>query len=252
MNNKYVPKYIVVFDMDETLGHFEQLSIFWIILVNYLNSKFIKVKKELLFDIIDNHFNKILRPKIFDILKYLQLQKKKKLCDKIIIFTNNTSKQWSKLISEYFHYKLEEQIFDQVIVAFKSRGRILENNRTRSDKSYSDLLMCTKLNNDTKVCFLDDITHPEMEHTNVMYLKLKGYKYSYNLEKIANDFYKKHKNLIKNKDEFLEYMKQMDEYDYNILIKTELEEKIDTIISKRIRNLLEEFLENKKKQLYTL
>ena len=28
MTNKYVP-YIVVFDLDETLGHFEQINIFW-------------------------------------------------------------------------------------------------------------------------------------------------------------------------------------------------------------------------------
>ena len=98
-----IPKYIVVFDMDETLGHFEQLSIFWMTLVNYLNKKSIKIKKELLFEIIDNHFNKILRPKIIDILKYLQLQKKNNICDKIIIFTNNTSRKWSNLISDYFH-----------------------------------------------------------------------------------------------------------------------------------------------------
>ena len=76
MGKDNIPKYIVVFDMDETLGHFEQLSIFWMTLVNYLNKKSIKIKKELLFQIIDNHFNKILRPKIIDILKYLQLQKK--------------------------------------------------------------------------------------------------------------------------------------------------------------------------------
>ena len=50
MEKDNIPKYIVVFDMDETLGHFEQLSIFWMTLVNYFNKKSIKVKKELLFE----------------------------------------------------------------------------------------------------------------------------------------------------------------------------------------------------------
>ena len=252
MRENKIAKYIVVFDMDETLGHFEQLSIFWMTLVNYLNLKSIKAKKELLFEIIDNHCFKIIRPKIIDILKYLQIQKKNKICDKIIIFTNNTSRKWSNLISEYFNYKLEEQIFDQVIIAFKSKGKILESNRRQYDKTYNDLLRCTKLEDDTKVCFLDDISHPEMEHKNVMYLKIKPYQYSYNMDKISQDFYKNHKDLLGNRDEFLNYMKKIDEFEYKVLLKSSLEQKVDSIISKRLQHLLEEFLENKKKLLYTI
>lgn len=253
MGKDNIPKYIVVFDMDETLGHFEQLSIFWMTLVNYLNKKSIKIKKELLFEIIDNHFNKILRPKIIDILKYLQLQKKNNICDKIIIFTNNTSRKWSNLISDYFSYKLQEPIFDQVIIAFASKGKILEPDRSQYDKTYTDLLRCTKLNDDTKVCFLDDISHPEMEHQNVMYLKIKPYQYSYDLDKISQDFYKNHKDIIKNRQEYINFMKKnMEEYNYKLIFKSNLEQKVDSIISKRLRHLLEEFLENKKKLVYTL
>lgn len=252
MRENKIAKYIVVFDMDETLGHFEQLSIFWMTLVNYLNLKSIKAKKELLFEIIDNHCFKIIRPKIIDILKYLQIQKKNNICDKIIIFTNNTSRKWSNLISEYFNYKLEEQIFDQVIIAFKSKGKILESNRRQYDKTYNDLLRCTKLEDNTKVCFLDDISHPEMEHKNVMYLKIKPYQYSYNMDKICQDFYKNHKDLLGNRDEFLNYMKKTDEFEYKVLLKSSLEQKVDSIISKRLKHLLEEFLEDKKKQLYTI
>lgn len=253
MDKDKIPKYIVVFDMDETLGHFEQLSIFWINIVNYFNKKSIKISRELFYEIIDNHFNKVLRPKIIDILKYLQLQKKNNICDKIIIFTNNTNRKWSNLISSYFDYKLQEPIFDQVIVAFKSKGKILEIDRREYGKTYEDLLRCTKLDKDTKVCFLDDISHPDMEHQNVMYLKIKPYQFSYNLDKISQDFYKNHKELIKNREEFLNFMKKnIDEYNYNIISKSNLEQKVDNIISKRLRHLLEEFLEDKKKLLYTL
>ena len=46
--------------------------------------------------------------------------------------------------------------------------------------------------------------------------------------------------------------KNMDEYNYKLIFKSKLEEKVDTIISKRLRHLLEEFLQNKKKLVYTL
>ena len=58
-------KYIVVFDMDETLGHFEQLNIFWQGLQNYYNNKLIDIDLYKLIDV----FYQFLRPNIFDILK---------------------------------------------------------------------------------------------------------------------------------------------------------------------------------------
>jgi len=253
MKRKDIPKYIVVFDMDETLGHFEQLSIFWMVLTKYYK-KYLKKKliKENLYNLIDSNFNKILRPKIVYIIKYLVDQKKNSICDKIILFTNNPNREWSNQIAGYFSYKLEEPVFDEVIIAYKSKGKVLEENRRQYDKSYVDLLRCTKLNDDTKVCFLDDIRHDDMEHKNVLYLKLKPYQYCYNLEKISLDYYNKNKNEIKNKNEFLKFMQETEEYGYKLFLKGNLEQKVDNIVSKRIRQLLEEFLEGKKKLLYTI
>ena len=56
--------YIVVFDMDETLGHFEQLNIFWQGLQNYYNNK---LTDRDLYNLIDVFYN-FLRPNIFYIL----------------------------------------------------------------------------------------------------------------------------------------------------------------------------------------
>ena len=253
MKRKDISKYIVVFDMDDTLGHFEQISIFWIELKKYYK-KYLnkKITNKYLYDLIDNYFNKILRPNIILILKYLLEQRKRLICDKIILYTNNPSRQWSNQIASYFSYKLEEPVFNQIIIAYKSQGKILEENRTQYDKSYIDLLRCTKLNNDTKVCFLDDIRHPDMEDKNVLYLRIKPYRFCYNLHKISLDFYNKNKDEIKNKKEFLSFMKNTDEYSYNLFLKSQLEQNVDTIISKRISELLQEFLEGKKKLLYTI
>ena len=59
--------FIVVFDMDETLGHFLQLNIFWSILKEYYVENNYKYNKTDLFKLIDT-FNLFLRPQIIEIL----------------------------------------------------------------------------------------------------------------------------------------------------------------------------------------
>lgn len=246
-------QYIVVFDMDETLGHFEQLSIFWDVLNDYFKKKYNKkIDKKELYNIIDN-FDKILRPKILNILEYLKRKKESKLCDKVIIFTNNTSKEWSNLISNYFNYKLEYNLIDQVIAAYKSKGKLIEPNRTQYDKSFIDLINCTKLPEDTQVCFFDDVMHPDMEHKNVVYLKIKPYVYSYKNEDMINNYYKKYLYNLVDKKDFLNNMKDMmNLYEYKYFKKSDLEQKIDILLSKRLMEHLDIFFKGKKQKLFTL
>ena len=252
MVNKNIP-YVVVFDMDETLGHFEQINIFWQVFCKYLQKENKhKPEKKILFDIIDI-FNKILRPKILNILEYLKKKKLEKICDKIIIFTNNTSKKWSLLISEYFDYKLEDKLFDQVICAYKVKGKIIESNRTQYDKSFKDFINCSKLTKDSQICFLDDVRHPDMEHENVVYLKIKPYIYSYPTETLILDFYNNNKNLIDNKIDYENFMiNNIELYEYNIYNKSLLEQKVDTLLTKRLLQHIDEFFAGKLKKRFTI
>ena len=80
-------KYIV-FDLDETLGHFHQLSTLDWILKYFYNRE---ITKKEFFKVMDL-FKNIIRPNIFFILKYLKKIKSKKNI-KIIIYTNNTGKK---------------------------------------------------------------------------------------------------------------------------------------------------------------
>ena len=111
--------FIVVFNMDETLGHFSQLHVFWSILQEYFNTNNYSFTNKDFYRLIDT-FNLFLRPEIITILKYLIQQKKDKRCDKIMIYTNNQGpKLWAESIKDYFHNKLDYNIFDQIIGAFK-------------------------------------------------------------------------------------------------------------------------------------
>ena len=184
---------IVVFDLDETLGNFIELGMFCDALENYNN---IPIEQNHFFEIIDL-FHNFLRPNIVDILKFLVKKRKQKKCDKIMIYTNNNGpRTWTENISKYFHYKINEKVFDDIIAAFKVNGKKVEICRTSHDKSVDDLIRCTKIPSNSKICFLDDQYHPQMKHSNVFYINVKPYTYSYEFNTMADMYYSKFKTKL--------------------------------------------------------
>lgn len=247
-------KKVVVFDMDETLGHFVELGMFWDALQNYF------IKKGILYDEEEKnkkfHFYKVLdlfpefiRPNIIKILKYIILKKNKNKCNKIIIYTNNQGpKSWANIISNYFEYVINKPIFDVIIGAFKIKGKHIEQNRTTYDKTVDDLKSCSNLSNKTNICFIDDQYHSKMKSDDVYYINVKPYIYSLEYSDMAKRYYDQFKNTILkdvSKDEFIDYIISfMNKYNYNISIKTNKEFKIDKFISKRIMCHLKCFFNN--------
>jgi hypothetical protein len=71
---------IVVFDLDETLGYFTELGIFWDCLKNYLkqeSNKTILTQSD--FNDVLDLFPEFLRPNIINILTYLKKRKESKM-----------------------------------------------------------------------------------------------------------------------------------------------------------------------------
>ena len=104
------PDKIVVFDVDETLGYFTQLGIFWDALnVYYKNfDNGYDNHKEELFNTLIEIYPEFLRVNILAILNYLKRKKEKGKCKHIMIYTNNhASKEWINLITNYFHKKIK-------------------------------------------------------------------------------------------------------------------------------------------------
>lgn len=237
--SKNVSNKVVVFDLDETLGYFQQLSVI-INAIEKANQKYLKTVE--FFNII-HLFDRVFRPHIFTILKYLYKEKLKKNIKKILIFTNNQGeKSWVNNIKNYIHKSIEMPIFDQVIYAFKINGQIIEKNRTSHEKKYSDLIKCSKLPNGTEVCFIDDVIHNDMyENDNVFYISVKPYIYHYKyddiIQKIQND--RSLSKLISNDKvkSIIQFIKKYIPYeDY------EKEYNINAITSKKIMTFLTDFL----------
>ena len=247
---------VVVFDLDETLGYFQEFGILW-------NSLQIKYSNKINFD--NNLFNslldlypELLRPNILNILDMIVKNQKNQKNQNIkpillMIYTNNNGgKKWVNLIIKYFESKICDLNVDRIINAFKIDDKIIEPLRTGYEKKYSDFLRTTKLSKDTQICFIDDTYHPQMEHDNIVYLHIKPYTYNLSVNIFLNRL-KKHKIFGKTgfiDDNTLEMLKFNLDYrnisnnnsESKFEKKSQLEQKVDTIVSKQIMCFLQEFI----------
>jgi hypothetical protein len=195
---KRKPK-VVVFDVDETFGHFAQFGLFCTVLDEYYKA-----------DISYKHFNdlveifpEIFRPNIIRILDYIRKKKDSGVCSKVMIYTNNQGPdKWVQHIRDYLEMKLRNKamsvasasatelailppLFDHIIGGFKSRNDSSSSSssplsqrypdRTTGEKTVSEFLRCSRLPPDIEICFLDDVLHQRMVDEKVYYIKLQGY-----------------------------------------------------------------------------
>ena len=235
------PPKVVVFDLDETLGYFVELGMFWDAL-QHIHQK--KLPLNHFFEVMDL-YPEFIRPQIFNILKYLAHKKKKKDCKKIIIFTNNMGpKVWSENISKYFNWKLNEKIFDQIIASYKVNGQIVEQNRTAYSKKHSDLLSCAKLPANTKICFIDDLYHPQMDNDKIFYVNVPGYMHSLSFTEMAERYYDNFTINMPKKQFISNINEHMQLYNYTVNSKSNPAIKNDIDNSKQMYYYIKLFFKN--------
>jgi len=237
--------YVMVFDLDETLGHFSQLYVFWLLFTNYINNS-----NEMLFFKLLDMFPKFLRPNILNILKNIMQKKEKNICNYVMIYTNNNGpKSWAIMIQNYFHYKLKYHLFDRIIGAFKVNGQIIEVCRTSHGKSMKDLINCTKLPSNSQICFIDDQTHNEMYSENVLYINLKPYSHNTNFITLASRTYDKMYTYFpdnKSKEDFIDYIaSNTQNYKLEYLNKSKVEYNIEQVFGNVLLKKIDAFLNSK-------
>lgn len=248
---------IVVVDLDETLGYFTELGMFWDALKSYIEYKHLvcSIDQEL-FDCVLNMFPEFLRPNIIDILTFIKQKKQKKHCYKLMIYTNNQGPtEWAKNIMSYFETKVGSPIFDQIIAAFKVQGKHIELCRTTQLKTHQDLIKCTQLPENTHICFLDDVFYPDMSNEYIYYINIKPYVYDLEFETLIMRTLKNPKLtscLMLDNNLSIEEFKQfihsfLNRYNYIYNPKSASAQRIDTILAKKILQHLHEFFSIKNK-----
>jgi len=234
----------VIFDLDDTIGHFEQFSMFKYGLDDILETNpgkkfFIK-----LLDVFPNIF----RPGIMNVLKYLKNIKKRDKHLKVIIYTNNNGpRSWTLLIKDYLEHKINYNLFDKVITKYDTSSVV--NCRTTYQKTHGDLIKCTDLPKHAKILFLDDQEHEKMNHKNITYLKLHGYNFHIKPKIMIKKFLKSKLGKIIPKKEHVKFSKYIyevltSEKDF-IVSKTIISQK-DKTEKKRIIKELKNFINIKK------
>ena len=247
---KSSPRKIVVFDLDETLGSFVELGMFWDAIKNVLGDEYTSKND---FNTLMRIFPEFTRPNIVEILRYLVNKRNKKECYKIMIYTNNQGpRSWAQMITEYFDSRIGEKVFDQIIAAFRVRGKSVELCRTSHDKSVDDLIRCTRIPRNTQICFLDDQHHPMMEDNNVYYINVKPYSYSMSFQAMASRYYNNVHIDMNKKDFEKAIVNHMNKYSYTVTPKSRVEIDVDQVISKQIMFHLEDFFKQNNKKRRTL
>lgn len=244
INNNKRAKKIVVFDFDETLGHFSELGYFCEGLERYFKTMLYEKDMYIMLEA----YPEFLRPNILAILNYLKIQKKTGNCDKIMIYTNNQApKYWVETIIKYFETKLNSNnLFDRIISAFKIGNERIELGRTSHDKTINDFYNCTKLPKNSEICFIDDQYHPEMTGDNVYYIYVKPYKYTLYSDEMVDRFLNSRlSENIDDKEDFRKFITNfMKGYKYEDISEDDYE--IDRIVSKKIVENLQNFFATSK------
>jgi hypothetical protein len=147
----------------------------------------------------------------------------------------------------YFENKIDYKIFDQIIGAFKIQGKRVELCRTTHMKTHNDFIKCTKVPENTQICFLDDVFYPGMSNEKIYYINIKPYIHDLDFNEMITRFLEsdleiKIEDQLYFRDYILTFMKK---YNY-IYIKKNIEvQNIDVILSKKILQHLHLFFKMK-------
>ena len=230
---------VIVFDFDETLGHFGQLGDFIEAMERWFNKP---IKREVLYKLLDI-YPFYLRTKIFAIMNRIKKLKKSGKINRVIIYTNNMApRAWVLGVKTYFELKMNYKLFDRVISAYKVGGKQIEKKRTSHGKTYKDLLNTANLSGKTKVLFFDDQAHPIQQHENVDYIHVIPYTYIMGTDEMLGRFFhnKLLGNLIRDKKGFINFMRKELNH-YNGRGEGKLVHKIPSIEGNEIIKIINSF-----------
>lgn len=244
---------IVVFDLDETLGYFTQFGIFWDCLGKYVkgNQGTTFLSQDIFNQCLDL-FPEYLRPNILSILSFLKRKKETQCCHKMLVYTNNTGpREWAKHIIQYFEHKLGTPLVDQIIAAFKINGKRVEICRTTQDKTHHDLVKCTQIPADAKICFIDDTFYPDMANDHIYYIHVKPYYYSLPFETLIDRILQANILQVQRETFRSTMLELVRTYHYDVTPKEEKEYAVDAIVGKHILTHLHAFFRKRPRDRHT-
>jgi hypothetical protein len=146
----------IIFDLDHTLGFFEQL-------IHMIQSCELSCHELL------HLFPELFRPLFMDFLQSLIPYKTSGKIKSILIYSNNPHDIFVNTIVSYIHQTIGYTLFDKVITGSDPLRR-------KKYKDYPELMeLFQGISHTSLVCFIDDKLHPNMKCKNVHYILCEGY-----------------------------------------------------------------------------
>jgi hypothetical protein len=189
-----LPKKVVVFDLDETIGSFRDLYELWCHL--HARRGFPpKGADEPIFHELLSLYPEMFRVGLFAILDFLNEKFQQKECYPIHIYTNTqcNAPRWVDMILSYLQKQVvgddtTNALFTRPICAFKIDGKRVEPERTTHSKCPSDLIRCSLLPKNVEICFIDDQPHPRMQTGKIYFIQPPPYYHALTREEIMRRF----------------------------------------------------------------
>ena len=236
----------IVFDLDQTIGDFGAIGMLKDCVDSlYTMLKLNKLSNKNMFDMFDL-FPEIFRDNIFDILNQIN-KVNKKLNVKVYIYTNNNkTKDWTQLIADYISYKLGVNIFTYIIAAYKVDNIQIEPGRTTYEKTLEDLIRCTGLTKNDRICFIDDVYHAKMRRPNIYYINIAPYIHSFNFTNIVEKYHSRYLTSIIPINHFIRFI---NDFGYSINNTTKSSKDIENDIHNGVTlsNCINKFIINNAK-----
>ena len=179
----------VIFDLDETLGYFTELSIIWGCLQTVYN-----VSGQNMFNKLCQVFEiEYFRPGIFKVFKFL---KKNSNNVRVVLYTNNTGEvEWLKMILKYMEMRAGiTNLFYAIVPGYKHTDPKGPYARTSFEKTYQEIIRCASIPSTAKVIFFDDLYHSKMNNPLLTYNRVKPYFHplrpSFIIHKLQNSYFR--------------------------------------------------------------
>ena len=245
------PKVAVIFDLDETIGHFYQVGKMWEGLKFFEDSKF----KEPDFHKMLELYPHVFRPGIFKVFHYLKKEKKKNRNMRVIIYSNNMgTPKWANMIKNYIEKKIKYKLFDKVITAWKVNGIIYEKCRRTNEKTYAEIVRCGNLTKKTELFFIDDAYHPRMFNKKTDYMHIKEYKFAYDIDEMVDKYLNSQcckklskKSLLNLKSKLPNYVRRLD-WGYVRYVNGDKPSKKEIELGDEVLKNIKSFLKEKNKR----
>jgi hypothetical protein len=214
-DKRWVPPKVVAFDLDETIGSFQDLYSIWkaIFEKGLYTGTIDRTTTQKIFNDLLDLYPEFLRYGILHILEFIKTKIQNGESHRIYLYTNNqcdysvwskiacpNPTEWVEMIIVYLNVKLgvKDTIFAKPICAFKINNVVIEPLRQTTNKTHRDFLKCSILPKTTEICFIDNTYYEKMCHDKVYYIQPPPYIHALSRDDIIDRFVKSafHKQLV--------------------------------------------------------